>query len=203
MYAAYLVNNTLNKKVEILKELLQIYLKFFKIGAVTFGGGYAMLPILRREIVEKEHWVSEEEIMDFYAIGQSLPGIIAINVGGCIGYLRRKDAGAVAAAFGVVSPCLIIITIIAACLANFQDNVWVRHAMSAVSVCVCALILDSVITMWKKGVKDKFGLVLFAIMLGAMTFTKANPVLLVVLSAASGILCKSLKEKNKQGGNKK
>ena len=196
---------TLNKKVEILKELLQIYLKFFKIGAVTFGGGYAMLPILRREIVEKEHWVSEEEIMDFYAIGQSLPGIIAINVGGCIGFQRKKEAGAVAAALGVVSPCLIIITIIAACLSNFQDNVWVHHAMSAVSVCVCALILDSVITMWKKGVKDKFGIVLFAVMLAAMTFTKANPVILVILSAAAGILCKSLRnvaDKNADRGGK-
>lgn len=186
-----------------MKELLQIYLKFFKIGAVTFGGGYAMLPILRREIVEKEGWVTEEEIMDFYAIGQSLPGIIAINVGGCIGYLRKKEAGAVAAALGVVSPCLIIITIIAAALSGFQDNVWVRHAMSAVSVCVCALILDSVMTMWKKGVKDKFGLALFLIMLFAMTFTKTNPVILVVLSAVTGIVIKSRKEKQNKGGNEK
>ena len=85
-----------------MKELLNIYLKFFKIGAVTFGGGYAMLPILRREIVEKEHWLSEEDVMDFYAIGQSMPGIIAVNVGGFIGYSRRKEAGAVAACFGVV-----------------------------------------------------------------------------------------------------
>ena len=190
-----------------MKELLQIYLKFFKIGSVTFGGGYAMLPILRREIVEKEGWVSEEEIIDFYAIGQSLPGIIAINVGGCIGYLRKKETGAVAAAFGVVSPCLIIITVIAAVLSGFQDNAWVRHALSAVSVCVCALILDSVISMWKKGVKDIFGFVLFIAMLGIMVFTEISPVLLVVLSAVCGILCKSLQgaqsRKADKGGNDK
>lgn len=191
-----------------MKELLYIYLKFFKIGAVTFGGGYAMLPILRREIVEKEKWVTEEEIMDFYAIGQSLPGIIAINVGGCIGYLRRKNAGAVAASLGVVSPCLIIITIIAACLSGFQDNVYVRHALSAVSVCVCALILDTVISMWKKGVKNLFGLVLFAAMLVLMTFTKISPVLLVVLSALLGIGYKSLEgymamKKTQKGGKEK
>lgn len=186
-----------------MKELLHIYLKFFKIGAVTFGGGYAMLPILRREIVEKEGWVTEEEIMDFYAIGQSLPGIIAINVGGCIGYLRKKEAGAVAAALGVVSPCLIIITIIAAALQGFQDNVWVRHALSAVSVCVCALILDSVIAMWKKGVKNLFGFALFAIMLVAMTFTKASPVLLVVLSAVCGIVYKTLADAKEKGGKDK
>ena len=88
-----------------MKELLDIYLKFFKIGAVTLGGGYAMLPILRRDIVEKAKWLTEEEIMDFYAISQGLPGIIAVNVGGFIGYGRKKEAGAVAAALGVVSPC--------------------------------------------------------------------------------------------------
>ncbi|MBE6894177.1 MAG: chromate transporter [Ruminococcaceae bacterium] len=189
-----------------MKELLNIFLKFFKIGAVTFGGGYAMLPILRREIVDKENWLSEEEIMDFYAIGQSMPGIIAVNVGGFIGYKRKKEAGAVAAALGVVSPCLVIITIIAACLANFQNNVYVRHALSAVSVCVCALILDSVIAMWKKGVKDVFGFVLFVIMLVAMTFTEISPVLLVILSAVCGIAYKSLQghtaSKNEEKGGK-
>ena len=182
-----------------MKELLQIYLKFFKIGAVTFGGGYAMLPILRREIVEKEHWVSEEEIMDFYAISQGLPGIIAVNVGGFIGYSRKKEAGAVAAALGVVSPCLVIITIIAACLSNFQDNIYVRHALSAVSVCVCALILDSIISMWKKGVKDLFGIILFAVMLALMIFTEISPVLMVVLSAVLGIVYKSVQ--NSAAGN--
>ena len=188
-----------------MKELLNIYLKFFKIGAVTFGGGYAMLPILRREIVQKEQWLSEEQVIDFYAIGQSMPGIIAVNVGGFIGYTRKKESGAVAAALGVVSPCLVIITIIAACLANFQDNIYVRHALNAVSVCVCALIVDSIIAMWKKGVKDIFGLVLFVVMLLAMTFTKASPVVLVVLSATAGIAVKSVKEKNadKNGGKDK
>ncbi len=186
-----------------MKELLNIYLKFFKIGAVTFGGGYAMLPILRREIVEKEKWLSEEEIMDFYAIGQSMPGIIAVNVGGFIGYKRRGKAGVVAAALGVVSPCIVIITIIAACLANFQDNIYVRHALSAVSVCVCALILDSVIAMWKKGVKDIFGFIFFAIMFAVMTFTEASPVLLVVVSAVCGIIYKSLQSwSSKEKGGK-
>ena len=186
-----------------MKELFDIYLKFFKIGAVTFGGGYAMLPILRREIVEKEKWLSEEAVMDFYAISQSMPGIIAINVGSFIGYQRHKKSGAAAAALGVVSPCIVIITIIAACLSNFQDNVYVRHALSAVSVCVCALILDSIVAMWKKGVKDIFGIVVFVIMLVLMTFTETSPVLLVVLSAVCGIICKSLQGHIKEkGGNR-
>ena len=103
---------------------------------------------------------------------------------------------------GVVSPCLVIITIIAACLANFQNNVYVRHALSAVSVCVCALILDSIIAMWKKGVKDLFGIVMFAVMLVVMTFTKASPVLMVILSAALGIAYKSLKAVTSEKGGK-
>lgn len=175
-------------------------------GSVTFGGGYAMLPILRREIVQKQKWLTEEQVMDYYAISQGLPGIIAANVSGFIGYSRKKAMGAVAAVMGVVTPCLVIITAIAMFLSGFQDNIWVRHALSAVSVCVCALILDSVISMWKKGVKDVFGFVLFAVMLAAMTFTDASPVVLVILSAVSGVVYKTLaevitKNRAKKGGN--
>ena len=91
-------------------------------GSVTFGGGYAMLPILRKECVEKNKWITEEQVMDYYAVSQGLPGIIAVNVSVFIGYRRRKFAGGIAAALGCVSPCIIIISIIAAFLSNFQDN---------------------------------------------------------------------------------
>lgn len=178
-----------------MKELIEIYLIFFKMGAVTFGGGYAMLPILKREIVEKKKWLTEEQIMDFYAISQGLPGIIAVNVSTFIGYNRKKKIGAAVGAFGVVSPCVIIITIIAICFFSFQNNIYVRHALNAISVCVCALIIDSVTSMWKKGVKDGFGIALFSIMLILMTFTNISPIILVISAAISGILYKNLKEK--------
>ena len=171
----------------MLKELLTIFMVFFKMGAVTFGGGYAMLPILRREIVQKYKWMDEEKVMDFYAISQGLPGIIAINVAVFIGYTRQKARGAVAAALGMVTPSVIIISFIAMCLSNFQDNEYVRYFLSGVSVCVCALILDAVISMWKKGVKDSFGIILFTLMFICMTFTSISPILLVILSALSGI----------------
>lgn len=182
-----------------MKELIIMYLTFFKMGAVTFGGGYAMLPILRKEIVEKHKWLTEEQIIDFYAISQGLPGIIAVNVSSFIGYTRKKALGAAVACLGVVSPCVIIITIIAMFLSNFQDNVYVRNALSAVSICVCALIVDSVISMWKKGIKDIFGFLIFAVMILIMTFTQVSPILLVIFSAVAGILYKNLKEK---GANK-
>nr|WP_325211252.1 chromate transporter [uncultured Oscillibacter sp.] len=169
------------------RSLLELYLIFFRMGAVTFGGGYTMLPILRREITQKRNWMDEEAIMDYYALSQGLPGIIAVNVSVFIGYRRRRVYGAVAAALGIVSPCVVIITVIAACLSNFQDNVQVQHALAGISVCVGALILDAVLSMWKKGVKDVFGAVLCFAILSLSLFTRLSPVLLVVGSALLGI----------------
>lgn len=183
-------------------ELLEMYWKFFRMGAVTFGGGYAMLPILKREIVVKSHWMEEEDIMDYYAVSQGLPGIIAINTSCFIGYHRRKIPGAVAAALGVVSPSIIIITIIAFLLAGFQDNVYVRHALSAISVCVVALVADAVISMWKKGVKDWLGIVICIAVLALSLFTKFSPVLIVIVCAIVGITAQSIRRAGKGAGTK-
>lgn len=175
--------------------LWSIYTAFFKIGAVTFGGGYAMLPILEREAAAKKGWVTKEEIMDYYAIGQGLPGIIAVNVGILTGHKLRGFWGGLMAALGVISPCLIIITLIAACLNNFRDNEYVRHALSGISVCVCALILSSILGLWKKGVKDIPALVIFLVMLALSLFTSLSPVLLVILAAGAGLLLRYLKRR--------
>jgi chromate transporter len=179
----------------MLKELLEIYLVFFKMGSVTFGGGYAMLPILRREIVERRGWLDEEKVMDFFAVSQCLPGIIASNVSVFIGYQRRKTPGAIAAALGVVTPSIIIITLIAALMQNFQNEPMVQHAFKAISICVCALILQAVISMWKKGVKDWVGIGLFAVVFALSVFTRVSPVWLVVVSALIGIAVKKAEEK--------
>ena len=183
----------------MLKDFGEIYWKFFKMGAVTFGGGYAMLPILRREVVEKSGWMQEEEILDYYALSQALPGIIAINTGTFIGYHHKKTIGAVAAALGVVSPSIIIITVIAMFLSGFKDNMYVRHALAAISVCVVALILDAVIGMWKKGVKNKWGLGLFLLALTVSMFTGLSPVLVVIFAAAAGLVIKAVGRARKAG----
>lgn len=185
-----------------MKELLKIYLEFFKMGSVTFGGGYAMLPILRKSCVEKHHWVTEEEVMDFYAVSQGLPGIIAVNVSVFIGYHLKKVRGGVAAALGCVSPCLIIITCIAALLSNFQDNVYIKHAMAGISVCVVALILDAVIGLWKKGVKDVFGLVLCVAVFLLAAFTSLSPVLVIVAAGLLGVLVKNAQARAAGKGGK-
>ena len=177
------------RRQDMLHDLMILYTLFFRMGAVTFGGGYAMLPILRREIVQNHKWMDEETIMDYYALSQGLPGIIAVNVSVFIGYKQRKVPGAVAAALGMVSPCIVIISIIAFFLSNFQDNVYVQHALAGISVCVAALILDAVISMWKKGVKDSFGIVLCLVMLALSVFTDIS-ILLVVTCALLGIAAK-------------
>lgn len=176
----------------MLRDLLILYILFFRMGAVTFGGGYAMLPILRREIIQNHQWMDEETIMDYYALSQGLPGIIAINVSVFIGYRRRGIPGGVAAALGMVSPCIIIISIIAFFLSSFQDNPYVQHALAGISVCVAALILDAVISMWKKGVKDAFGIVVCLVMLCLSVFTDLSPILLVIACALLGIGAKKI-----------
>lgn len=175
----------------------EIFAAFFKIGAATFGGGYAMLPILEREAVEKKGWVTKEEIMDYYAIGQGLPGIIAVNVGILTGHKLKGFRGGLAAALGVVSPCLIIITVIAACLNNFRDNEYVRHALAGISVCVCALILSSILGLWKKGVRDKATFLIFLAALAVSLFTEVSPVLCVIAAAAAGLALRAAKRRQK------
>ena len=186
------------------KDYLGIYWKFFKMGAVTFGGGYAMLPILRREVVEKSGWMAEEEILDYYALSQGLPGIISVNVGVFIGHKQHKVPGALAAAFGVVSPCIIIISLIYFVLSSFQDNVYVRHALSAITVCVAALILDTVLSMAKKGIKDIFGIILCLAVLYLSLFTDVSPILIIIASGILGVIVQSLKAGNAmKGGQEK
>lgn len=170
-----------------MKELFDLYVSFFKMGAVTFGGGYAMLPILQREAAENKKWLTNEKIMDFYAVAQGLPGIIAVNVSVFIGYERRKILGGIAAAFGVVSPSVIVITVIAAFLSNIKDNVYLQHALSGITVCVCALIFHSVLGLAKKGIKDALGIVLCIATFALTEFTGISPVLIIIGAAAAGI----------------
>lgn len=185
-----------------MKLLFELFLAFFKMGSVTFGGGYAMLPILQREAVARKKWVTNDEVMDFYAVSQGLPGIIAVNVSVFIGYRQARSAGAVAAALGVVSPCLLIITAIAAFLENFQDIPFVQHAFSGISICVTALILNTVIGLWHKGVRDHLGMVLCAAVFLLMSFTDISPILLVMVSAVLGITVQCLlpRLRDKTGG---
>ncbi|MCH5288212.1 MAG: chromate transporter [Christensenellaceae bacterium] len=136
-----------------MRELWELYRTFFTIGALTFGGGYAMLPMLERELVEKHQWVTQEEILNYFAIGQCTPGVIAVNTATFVGFKRRRVIGGITTTLGVISPSIIIITVIAMLLSNFMDIVWVQHAFAGIRVAVCALILASVVKLFKSNVK--------------------------------------------------
>mgnify|MGYP003313019506 CR=1 FL=1 len=163
-----------------MKELVRMFLTFARIGGLTFGGGYSMLPMLQREVVEKHKWATEEELMDYFAIGQCTPGIIAVNTATFIGQKYKGTLGAVFTTLGVVFPSIVIISLLAACLSNFAHIPVVRHALGGVSACVVALIASSVLKLGKSAIKDGFTLCLFLAVLTLAVFFDLSPVLLVL-----------------------
>ena len=169
-------------------KLLSLFLSFARVGVLTFGGGYAMIPILEREIVDRQGWASSEELMDYYAVGQCTPGVIAVNTATFIGYKVAGPAGGVAATLGVVFPSVVIICLIAGILTNFADIPAVKSAFTAIRVCVCVLIFNAVVKLLKGAVKDKAGLVLFLIVFVLSLFFDISPVVFVLFCAAAGLV---------------
>ena len=133
-----------------MNQYLDLFLTFAKVGVMTFGGGYAMLPILQREVVERKGWVSEEELMDYFAIGQCTPGIIAVNTATFVGQKLKGVAGGILATLGVVFPSLVIISLLAGMIEAFSHIAWVQHAFGGIRICVCVLILNAVVKLLKK-----------------------------------------------------
>ena len=176
-------------------DLGKLFVAFAKVGAMTFGGGYAMLPMLQREIVENRGWATEEELTDYFAIGQCTPGVIAVNTATFIGQKQAGIAGGIAATLGVVFPSLVIITILASVLQNFASVPAVQHAFGGIRVCVCVLILNAVVKLWKKTVIDLPTLIIFLVVMAASLFTGLSPVVFVLLSGIVGLTVKLLEAK--------
>ena len=188
-----------------LKQYLNLFWTFSKIGVCTFGGGYAMLPILQRELVEKRDWATEEQLADYYAVGQCTPGVIAVNTATFVGASQAGVWGGIIATLGLVFPSLVIILVIAAFLRTFMDTQWVVHAFNGVRAGVVALILSSVIKLVKGAVKDvATGIIyvavlvlsainLFVPMESALLTALCSPVALVLLSGAAGLCVRAAK----------
>ena len=168
--------------------LFELFRAFARIGVLTFGGGYAMIPILERELIEKRGWTTQEELMDYYAVGQCTPGVIAVNTATFLGNKYAGTAGGIVATLGVVFPSVVIITVIAAVLQSFADLPAVRSAFAGIRVCVCVLIFNSVVKLYKSAVKDKACLVIFLLVLAGSFFLNLSPAVFVLLSALAGIL---------------
>lgn len=178
------------------KERLQIWWELFvtfaKMGAITFGGGMAMLPILQREVVYLRHWATEEELIDYYAIGQCTPGIIAVNTSTFIGQKRGGLIGGIVASLGMVFPSLVFISVIAGLISNFSDIPAVRNAFAGIQVCVCVLIFNATLKLLKKSVIDRRTAVIFALVLAGSVVVNLSPVWFVLSSACAGAALKAL-----------
>ena len=175
-----------------MKELFDLFWTFCKIGALTFGGGYAMLPLIQREVVENKKWSTEKEILDYYAVGQCTPGVIAVNTATFIGFKLRGIVGGIIATLGVIFPSLIIILIIASFLQNFADMAIVQSAFAGIRVAVVALIITTVIKLLKSSIKDYLGVIIAIIAFIISAFIGLSPVYVVIAAGLTGFISKSI-----------
>lgn len=177
-----------------MNRLWELYSTFFRVGGLTFGGGMAMLPLLKREVVDNKHWTTEEELLDIYAIGQCTPGIIAVNTSTYIGYQQKGLSGAIAGTLGMITPSILIISLVATILNRFIDLPIVLHALSGIRIIVCALMLHTVISLARTGVKNALGGLIFLSGFLLATFTPVPTILLVFCAAVIGIFTGVRKE---------
>ena len=180
-----------------MRKYLKIFLTFARIGVFTFGGGYSMLPMFQRDLVEKNGWLTPEELTDYFAVSQCLPGFIAVNTSIFVGYKRSGRLGGITAALGMVFPSIVIILIIAAFISYFSDIPAVQHAFAGIRVCVCALIVNSVIKLWKSAVVDKASLAVFLAVFGVSVFTSLPVAILIVAAGAAGMVIKTFRRRVK------
>ena len=181
-----------------MKTLIDLFFTFCRIGGLTFGGGYAMLPIIQKEIVEEKKWATEEEVLDYYAVGQCTPGIIAVNTATFIGQKNKGIMGGIMATLGVVTlgvvfPSLIIITIIAALLKNFANYSIVQHAFSGIRVVVIALIVSAILKLAKTSIKNSTTLIIAIIAFILVAFVNLSPIYIVIAAACIGLILKFIR----------
>ena len=171
-----------------LATLLELFLTFCKIGAVTFGGGYAMLPILERELATKKGWTTADDLLDYYAISQVTPGVIAVNVSTFIGNKKAGAIGGIVATLGVVTPSIIIITLIALCIANFNDIIWVQKALKGINIAVASLLTYSVFNFAKKSIRSALALIILLAAFIAVFVFNVGSVIVIIAGAVLGVV---------------
>lgn len=171
-----------------MRELIRLFLSFAKIGVFTFGGGAAMLALLHDELVKKKKWISEEDLLDFFAIAQCTPGIIAVNTATIVGYKLKKSLGAAVATIGVVFPSIVVIVTIAAVMQNFMDNQYVVNVFNGIRAAVVAIIANVVIALWRKNIKSFWQILVFAIAILCLLCFSLSPATVVVFGCLFGLL---------------
>ena len=168
-------------------SISSLFLSFCRIGAFTFGGGYAMLPMLEREVVERRQWATQEELLNYFAIGQCTPGLIAVNTATFIGHKQRGILGGIVATLGVVTPSFVIILLLAMLFQSIAHLAWVQHAFAGIRVAVCALILHTVVRLIRSNVKNIPGIAICAAAFVLVACLGVSPVFVVLGAALFGI----------------
>ena len=170
------------QKKKLVPILLELFFAFFRTGIFTFGGGLAMMPMLQKELIEKKHWLSEEDLIDYYAIGQSTPGIIAVNVATFVGYRQAGVFGAIIATLGIISPSIIIITILAGTINSISEYPRVQAALKGINVAVAALLTTVIIKFAKKTIKNVWN-VLYMLLAFVCIFWFKVPSFIIIVAA--------------------
>ena len=170
-----------------MKELIKLFIAFAKIGLFTFGGGAAMMALLQDELVKKKKWITEQDLLDFFAIAQCTPGIIAVNTATIVGYKLKKSFGAAAATIGVVFPSIVVIIIIATMMQNFMDNQYVVHVFNGIRAAVVAIIANVVIALWRKNIKSYWEILIFVLSIGGLLCFSLSPATVVVFGFLLGM----------------
>lgn len=181
---------------------VQLFTAFFRIGLFTFGGGMSMLPMLQRELVESKQWLTEEEILNYFAIGQCTPGIIAVNVATFCGYKRAGLSGAIVSTIGIVCPSWIVITLIAGSISRFSDIVWIQRAMKGVYVAVAALLARAVFTFGKKIITDFVTAGIAAGAFLAMSVWNVSGILIVLVAGIIGFCAQIIRNGKETSGRR-
>lgn len=176
--------------MQAFRECLDLFTVFFRIGAVTFGGGLAMLPILERELIKKRRWMTAEELVDYFAIGQATPGIVAVNVATFVGYKRKGILGGIVTTAGIVTPSVIVITALALFLDNFAEILWVQRALRGINVVVAVLLVSAVWGIGKKTVYDWITAAVACAAFVSIAVFDVSAIVVVVFSALLGLFVK-------------
>lgn len=168
--------------IEKIKNLLNLYFSFAKIGTFTIGGGLAMMPMMQAELIEKRKWITDEELIDYYAVGQSTPGIVAVNVATFVGYKQMGIIGGIFATLGMVTPSLVIIMILAGLINSINDYPVVKKALKGINVAVAALLTSTIINFIKKTIK-KFTNAIFMMLSFLLVFVLKLPSFWIIIFA--------------------
>lgn len=186
-----------NKQKVFFKDLLTLFWTFFKIGLFTFGGGYAMLPMIEKEIIEKRGWMDENGVSDMVAVAEATPGPIAVNLATFVGYQRGRVLGSLAATLGIVLPSFIVIVIVSVFLSFVSGNVWVESAFRGIRAGVVALIINAGIKMAKQVEKAVITVLLTVLSFGIATFLNIDVVFIIIFGGLFGIIYKTAETKHK------